>query len=40
LASLELIAEEIEGPFDGDINDVPTERIAGNIYKNVFEIFE
>jgi ion channel-forming bestrophin family protein len=40
LASLELIAEEIEDPFDGDINDVPTERIAGNIHKHVFEIFE
>jgi ion channel-forming bestrophin family protein len=40
LASLELIAEEIEDPFDGDTNDVPTERIAKNIHKHVFEIFE
>jgi ion channel-forming bestrophin family protein len=40
LASLELIAEEIEDPFDGDTNDVPTEKIAANIHKHVFEIFE
>ncbi len=26
LASLELIAEEIEDPFGGDENDLPTER--------------
>lgn len=38
LASLELIAEEIEDPFGGDENDVPTEKIAGNIKKNVEEI--
>jgi ion channel-forming bestrophin family protein len=39
LASLELIAEEIEDPFEGDINDIPTDRIAANIHKHVFEIF-
>lgn len=40
LASLELIAEEIEDPFDGDVNDVPTEKITKNIHKHIFEIFE
>lgn len=38
LASLELIAEEIEDPFGGDENDVPTEMLAGNIEKHVGEI--
>lgn len=38
LASLELIAEEIEDPFDGDDNDVPTEKIAKGIEKHVNEI--
>lgn len=38
LASLEIIAEEIEDPFGGDANDLPTEKIAGNIEKNVQEI--
>jgi ion channel-forming bestrophin family protein len=38
LASLEIIAEEIEDPFDGDTNDVPTDKIARNIQKHVFEI--
>lgn len=38
LASLELIAEEIEDPFGGDENDVPTEKLAQNIHKNVWEI--
>ncbi len=38
LASLELIAEEIEDPFGNDENDLPTERIAENIKKNVEEI--
>jgi len=28
LASLELIAEEIEDPFSGDANDVPTEKLS------------
>jgi ion channel-forming bestrophin family protein len=38
LASLELIAEEIEDPFGGDENDVPTDKIALNIHKHVAEI--
>ena len=38
LASLELIAEEIEDPFGNDENDLPTERIAENIKKNIDEI--
>lgn len=38
LASLELIAEEIEDPFGGDANDVPTEKIAMNIHKHIYEI--
>jgi ion channel-forming bestrophin family protein len=38
LASLELIAEEIEDPFGGDSNDLPTEKIASNIKKHVEEI--
>jgi putative membrane protein len=31
LASLELIAEEIEDPFGSDDNDLPTKKIAENI---------
>ena len=38
LASLELIAEEIEDPFDGDENDLPTKKIADNIKKHIEEI--
>lgn len=38
LASLELIAEEIEDPFGKDDNDVPTEKIAMNIHKHVAEL--
>jgi putative membrane protein len=38
LASLELIAEEIEDPFGGDANDIPTELIASNIRKHTQEI--
>jgi len=38
LASLELIAEEIEDPFGGDPNDVPSKKIAENIKKSVDEI--
>jgi putative membrane protein len=38
LASLELIAEEIEDPFGGDENDVPTEKLAQNIQRNIAEI--
>ena len=35
LASLELIAEEIEDPFGNDENDLPTKKIAENIKKNI-----
>lgn len=38
LASLELIAEEIEDPFGGDLNDIPTDNIARNIKRHVEEI--
>lgn len=38
LASLELIAEEIEDPFGDDANDLPTEKISENIRKHVEEI--
>ncbi len=38
LGSLELIAEEIEDPFGGDDNDVPTDKIAENIKLHVNEI--
>jgi putative membrane protein len=38
LASLELIAEEIEDPFGIDANDLPTEKIAENIKKNIEEL--
>jgi putative membrane protein len=40
LASLELIAEEIEDPFGNDSNDLPMHKIAENIKKNVHEIME
>ena len=38
LASLEIIAEEVEDPFGGDENDLPLDKIAGNIHKHVNEI--
>ena len=38
LASLELIAEEIEEPFGNDDNDLPTRKIAENIKKHVEEL--
>ena len=38
LASLELIAEEIEDPFGADDNDLPLEKMAANIKKNVEDI--
>ncbi|MGO4903961.1 bestrophin family protein [Flavobacterium sp. W20_MBD1_R3] len=38
LASLELIAEEIEDPFGMDANDLPTKKIAENIKKHVEEL--
>lgn len=39
LMSLEIIAEEIEDPFNNDENDLPTEKMAQNIEKNVDLIF-
>ncbi len=38
LASLELIAEEIEDPFGADENDLPTKKIAENIKKHTEEL--
>jgi ion channel-forming bestrophin family protein len=38
LASLELIAEEIEDPFGKDTNDLPILKISSNIKKHVEEI--
>jgi putative membrane protein len=38
LASLELIAEEIEDPFGSDANDLPMTKITANIKKHVEEL--
>lgn len=38
LASLELIAEEIEEPFGKDANDLPMDRMGETIRKNVEEL--
>ncbi len=38
LASLEIIAEEIENPFGNDANDLPLQQICENIQKHVREI--
>ena len=38
LASLEIIAEEIEDPFGSDDNDLPTKKMAANIKKHVEEL--
>lgn len=38
LASLELIAEEIENPFGTDANDLPLSMLCKNIHKHVDEI--
>ena len=38
LASLELIAEEIEEPFGGDENDLPLGKIAHNIRVHIGEL--
>ena len=38
LASLELIAEEIEEPFGGDENDLPLNRMAQSIRAHIHEI--
>jgi putative membrane protein len=40
LASLEVIAEEIEDPFGRDINDLPMDRLCITIRKNVEEILQ
>lgn len=40
LASLEIIAEEIEDPFGGDENDLPTDKIASSIKRHVAEILQ
>ena len=38
LASLELIAEEIEDPFGHDDNDLPTKKISENIKRHIEEL--
>ena len=38
LASLEIIAEEIENPFGVDPNDLPVTQICKNIQKHVSEL--
>jgi putative membrane protein len=38
LLSVELISEEIEDPFGKDVNDLPTDELAGKIKDNVQEI--
>lgn len=38
LASLEIIAEEIEDPFGGDPNDVPSDKLSENIQRTVGDI--
>ena len=40
LASLELLAEEIENPFGEDANDLPVDNICQNIKGNVNEILD
>ncbi len=39
LVSVELIAEEIEEPFGGDTNDLPTQELSEKIEKNIKELF-
>jgi putative membrane protein len=38
LASLELVAEEIEDPFGTDSNDLPMDKICANIKKHITEL--
>jgi len=38
LASLEIIAEEIEDPFGKDSNDLPMDRLCETIKRNTIEI--
>jgi putative membrane protein len=40
MASLELIAEEIEEPFGNDANDLPMEKISQGIQNSVLEILQ
>jgi len=40
LASLEIIAEEIEDPFGSDDNDISTDVLSENIKKSVEDIFQ
>ncbi|MBA9076300.1 MULTISPECIES: bestrophin family protein [Rufibacter] len=40
MASLELIAEEIENPFGTDDNDLPLDQICTNIRKHVAELLD
>lgn len=40
LASLELIAEEIEEPFGGDANDLPMDKMTQTIVNNVRELMK
>jgi putative membrane protein len=39
LASLELLAEEIEDPFGPDANDLPTDSLSQTIRNNLKELF-
>ena len=38
LASLELVAEEIEDPFGTDTNDLPMDKMCANIQKHINEL--
>ena len=38
LASLELIAEEIEDPFSGNANNVPSDKSSATILNNIAEL--
>jgi putative membrane protein len=38
--SIELLAEEIEDPFGTDVNDLPTDELAGRIGSGIKEILE
>ena len=40
LLSIELIAEEIEDPFNGGTDDLPTAKIAENIGKYVSNVLK
>ncbi|GAB2774763.1 bestrophin family ion channel [Rhabdobacter roseus] len=40
LASLEVIAEEIEDPFGTDANDLPTDKICGGIRTTVHDLLK